>query len=118
MKHLTAFTMSALFALPTTGCPIEGECGGEVETTIDLTPEEYAPWKYDGEPPAPTTGDDDGGTGTGGRGDPLDPLVACEAYCRHHYAGTFLWCLVDERETKVVLTCDMFYECHQTPATG
>jgi hypothetical protein len=115
MKHAAAFALSAVFACLTAGCPIEGECGGEVETTIDLTPEEYAPWKQSGEPADPTTGDDGS---DGGPGDALSPQEACEAYCRHHYAGTFLWCLVDERDDKVVMTCDMFYECHQTPATG
>lgn len=115
MKHVAAFALSAVFACLTAGCPIEGECGGEVETKIDLTPEEYAPWKYTGEPAAPTTGDADAADDPG---DALNPHEACEAYCRHHYAGTFLWCLVDEQDTKVVLTCDMFYECHQTPASG
>lgn len=111
MKHAVAFALSAAFACLTAGCPIQGECGGEVETTIDLSPEEYAPWKYGGEPAAPTSGDD----GDAAAGEPLDPQDACEAYCRHRYDGTFLWCQVDEGDTKVVVTCDMFYECHQAP---
>lgn len=131
MKTAAAIPLSALCAALLAGCPIQGECGGEVEHALALTPEEYAKWQQGSDPaettasPTTSAGGTSGGatdgsaadTGTGGSstGGPLGPQEVCEAVCEHQYDGTLLSCAIEEQAPKVVVHCNVFYQCHEIP---
>jgi hypothetical protein len=110
MKPLAVFLVSAAFASLLAGCPIYGECGGEIDSSINLTREEYAKWQHGLNP-------DDTAPTTGAAGDELlSEQELCEAVCDYHLNTTLLSCFVDEQSDKVVVRCKVFYQCHESPS--